>query len=45
MAAEMIFVGMTVAGCVVTLWAYVRAPLGYQDETGFHYGTPPSPAE
>jgi len=27
-------------GLLVQLMAAERAPMGYQDETGFHYGTP-----
>jgi hypothetical protein len=31
---------MTVAG-LVTVFALRQAELGYEDETGFHFGTPP----
>jgi hypothetical protein len=27
-----------VVGVVSALWAAHRAPVGYEDETGFHYG-------
>jgi len=30
-----------VAGLVMELYAVIRAPLGYQDETGFHPGVKP----
>jgi len=33
----------TPPGMAVRLWAGIvaRVPIGYQDETGFHYGTKP----
>lgn len=31
-------VALLVAGFGFCLWAAMRAPVGYQDEQGFHYG-------
>lgn len=33
-------VGFVAAGLIIGLIATATAPLGYQDETGFHYGQP-----
>jgi hypothetical protein len=33
-------VGFVAAGLIIGLVATATAPLGYQDETGFHYGQP-----
>lgn len=30
-------------GLTLELFAVARAPLGYQDESGFHFGTPNNP--
>lgn len=35
---------VTVAG-LVTVFALRQAELGYEDETGFHFGTPSEPSE
>lgn len=34
---------LAIAGLLLTLWAIHRAPNGYQDETGFHFGDSQSP--
>lgn len=34
--------GLSAAAYTIAMVLIVRAPLGYQDETGFHKGTPPS---
>jgi|GEM_PF-1376984 hypothetical protein len=45
-AALMIIAGIMLAiGIVLDLFAVAMAPLGYQDETGFHIGTPKAEAE
>lgn len=31
-------VALLVAGFGLCLWAAMRAPVGYEDERGFHYG-------
>ena len=38
----MIAGGAVVGTLVTTFYAVVTAPLGYQDQTGFHYGVPAS---
>jgi hypothetical protein len=38
--AAIIIVGFVAAGLIIGLVATATAPLGYQDETGFHYGQP-----
>ena len=40
MIAVLILSGCVAAGLVLGLIATATAPLGYQDETGFHYGSP-----
>jgi hypothetical protein len=35
---------LTAAAAITTVFAYLRARDGYEDETGFHYGAPPPPA-
>jgi hypothetical protein len=30
------------ASAAIVGWFLLRAPVGYEDEDGFHYGTPPS---
>jgi hypothetical protein len=37
-----IIVGFVAAGLIIGLVATATAPVGYQDETGFHYGHPHS---
>lgn len=37
----MIIVGLEAAGVLLVLFAVWSAPLGYEDETGFHYGVDP----
>ncbi len=32
-------VGLVAAGLMVEVYAAATAPLGYQDESGFHFGT------
>jgi hypothetical protein len=36
---------LVAGGVTLELFATARAPLGYQDETGFHFGTEPRPGE
>lgn len=38
MIAVLIVVGLVVAGLVIGYVAVSNAPVGFQDETGFHYG-------
>ena len=40
------FAGVRLSAIGSRLWAAIlnRVPLGYQDETGFHFGVPPSHA-
>lgn len=38
MMGLMILMGWVGAGVIAELIAALRAPLGYQDETGFHFG-------
>ncbi len=38
MIAVWIFAGVFAAGSLLGLLAAVLAPVGYQDETGFHFG-------
>ena len=35
-----IFAGLVFAGWIVSRVATTFAPVGYEDETGFHYGSP-----
>jgi hypothetical protein len=40
-AGLVILAGIMVAlGLLLDFWAAIAAPLGYQDETGFHAGAP-----
>ena len=36
---------LVAGGVTLELFATSRAPLGYQDETGFHFGPEPRPSE
>ena len=36
----MVIAGLAAAGWITALLAAAYAPLGYQDEAGFHYGSP-----
>lgn len=38
MIAVLVILGLVAAGLILGLVATSRAPFGYQDETGFHYG-------
>jgi len=38
MIVAFIIVGLVAAGLGIGLVATAKAPLGYQDESGFHYG-------
>ena len=38
MIAVLILLGCVAAGIAIGLLATAQAPVGYQDETGFHYG-------
>jgi len=38
MIAALIIVGFVVAGVVLGLFAAASAPVGFQDEKGFHFG-------
>lgn len=38
MMSLMILLGWVVGGVIIELIAASKAPLGYQDETGFHLG-------
>jgi hypothetical protein len=38
MIAVLILLGFVAAGILVGLFATAAAPVGYQDEQGFHYG-------
>ncbi len=40
MDAVLIVIGLVAAGLVVEAYAAATAPLGYQDEAGFHFGPP-----
>jgi len=37
--AVSVFLGLIIAGLVTGLLAATTAPLGYEDETGFHFGS------
>ncbi|MCS7337441.1 MAG: hypothetical protein NZ739_04275 [Verrucomicrobiae bacterium] len=39
---SMLFGLLALAGLAVLVRAVFTAPWGYQDQTGFHYGFPPS---
>ena len=45
MIATLFILGFTVIGSVVALFAATKAPSGYQNETGFHYGPAQSVVE
>jgi hypothetical protein len=36
--ALLIFLGLLGAGLIIELWTVFTAPVGYQDESGFHFG-------
>jgi hypothetical protein len=36
---------LVAGGVTLELFATARAPLGYQDESGFHFGPEPRPSE
>jgi len=38
MIALLLVIGFVAIGIVIGLFAATTAPVGYQDETGFHYG-------
>jgi hypothetical protein len=38
MIAVLILSGLVVGGLILGLFATANAPVGYQDEAGFHYG-------
>lgn len=38
MIVALIILGLAAAGVVLGLFATVAAPVGYQDEKGFHFG-------
>ena len=38
MIALLLVIGFVAVGIVIGLFAATTAPVGYQDETGFHYG-------
>jgi hypothetical protein len=38
MIVALIIAGLTVAGVVLGLFAVTAAPVGFQDEKGFHFG-------
>lgn len=38
MIALLILTGLVAAGMMIGLYAATSAPVGYQDEAGFHYG-------
>ncbi len=40
MDAVLIVIGLVAAGLVMEAYAATTAPLGYQDESGFHFGLP-----
>ena len=37
MIATLIIIGFTIAGSVVAMIAASKAPMGYQDQNGFHF--------
>lgn len=39
MIATLVILGLTAVGSVVAMVAATKAPMGYQDETGFHYAS------
>jgi hypothetical protein len=39
MDAVLVVVGLVAAGLMIEVYATATAPLGYQDESGFHFGT------
>lgn len=45
MIAALIVVGLAVSGVVLGVYAAVSAPVGYQDQTGFHFGGPDKQAD
>lgn len=38
MIATLVILGFTAVGSVVAMIAATKAPMGYQDDAGFHYG-------
>jgi hypothetical protein len=45
MIAALIVVGIAASGVVLGLYAAMSAPVGYQDQAGFHFGGPDQAAE
>ena len=45
MIATLFILGFTAIGSVAAMFAATKAPMGYQDETGFHYGPAQSVVE
>ncbi|HHY86190.1 MAG TPA: hypothetical protein GYA07_11775 [Verrucomicrobia bacterium] len=43
MIAVLVVLGLIAAGFVIGLIATATAPVGYEDETGFHYGPEQAP--
>lgn len=45
MIALLIVAGLVAAGLIIGFVATAKAPMGFQDETGFHYGPDTERAE
>ena len=45
MTTLLTILGITSAITSFMVWVEFRAPQGYEDETGFHYGEEPRPAQ
>jgi hypothetical protein len=43
--AGLIIAGFAVTGVAIGMFVAKTAPVGYQDEKGFHFGAQPSPTE
>jgi len=44
MDVALTILALVAGGVTLELFAAARAPLGYQDERGFHFGSDPRPA-